>query len=366
MRQCIHAGFGIERYGEELTGPEYMARDIETMEAEGVEAMLGTMVLDLSPDRVLTVSSAGGVSRLRAGAVVLAMGCRERTRENVMIPGTRPAGVYTAGAAQNLMNLRNIMVGRRVVVLGSGDVGLIMARRMALEGAEVACVAEVMPVPGGLARNVRQCLDDLGIPLLLGHTAVEVRGEGRVSSVVLARVGEDLLPVPGTEMEVECDTLLLSVGLIPENELSSRAGIELDPATGGPVVDGSFMTNVPGVFACGNALHVHDVADWVSEEGAEAGRSAARWLSGDAPDWPFEVAAGRGLRYALPHRSGPGGVVKLRVSEPARDADIVGVVGSTEVFRKRFARAVPSEMLRVELPEWLDNVERLILEVERG
>lgn len=367
LNQCIHPGFGLERYGEDLTGPEYLARDAERVRALDIDTMLDTMVLDLSADRVLTLSNREGILRLRAGAVVLAMGCRERTRDNLLIPGTRPAGVFTAGTAQALVNLSNLMVGRHVVILGSGDIGLIMARRMALEGARVEMVVEIMPYPGGLPRNVRQCLEDLDIPLLLRHTVVEVRGEGRVSSVVVAEVDDRLRPVTGTEREVPCDTLLLSVGLIPENELSRGAGIEMDGRTCGPVVDGWYMSTLPGVFCCGNVLHVHDVVDQVSEEGALAGRAAARWVRGERPVSPVRVTAGEGIRYVVPQRIGmEGGRLGMRAVRPGRDVVVVLRAAGQVVHRRMLPRVVPSEMIVMEAPRPPVGTSELVVEVMPG
>ena len=298
LNQCIHNGFGLHTFREELTGPEYAARYIEKAGAAGIPCLCGTMVIGLTPGRAVTaVSREHGLFTLQAGAVVLAMGCRERPRGALNIPGTRPAGVYTAGTAQRLMNIEGLRVGREVVILGSGDIGLIMARRMKLEGAEVRAVAELMPYSGGLKRNIVQCLDDFGIPLLLSHTVVEVHGRQRVTGVTLAAVDAQRRPVPGSEKYIPCDTLLLSVGLLPENELSRAAGLDIDPATGGPCVDQRLATSAPGIFACGNVLHVHDLVDYVSQEAALAGQQAAAWLrarQGDtAAAVPLGFVAGR-------------------------------------------------------------------------
>ncbi|MBE3131346.1 MAG: FAD-dependent oxidoreductase, partial [Acidobacteria bacterium] len=281
LNQCVHDGFGLFLYNETISGPEYAERLIEDVVREPIKVETGTMVLDLGPDRVLRINSRAGYRLVRAGAVVLAMGCRERTREMIEIPGTRPAGVFTAGSAQNLVNLQNLRIGNAAVVLGSGDIGLIMARRLTFEGVAVKGVFEIMPWASGLERNVRQCLLDFGIPLELRSTVVEIRGRDRVASVVVAKVDDALGPVAGTESVIPCDTLLLSVGLIPENELSKRAGVALSPFTGGAVVDQTLMTSVPGIFSCGNVLHIHDVADWASYEGFAAGESAARYAAGE-------------------------------------------------------------------------------------
>ncbi|MDO4324875.1 MAG: FAD-dependent oxidoreductase [bacterium] len=279
LNQCIHNGFGLHTFHEELTGPEYAERFIQEAKAYDVEAWLNTMVLSLSPDRQITaMNREKGVFVIQADAVILAMGCRERPRGALNIPGTRPAGIYSAGTAQRLVNMEGFMPGKEVVILGSGDIGLIMARRMTLEGANVKVVAELMPYSGGLKRNIVQCLDDYGIPLKLSHTVIEIHGKERVTGVTLAQVDERRRPIPGTEEFISCDTLLLSVGLIPENELSVQAGIWMEAATQGPQVDESLSTNLAGVFACGNVLHVHDLVDYVSEEAALAGSRAAAYV----------------------------------------------------------------------------------------
>ena len=305
LNQCIHNGFGLHTFKEELTGPEYAARYIQRADELGIERRLGTMVLDISQDRIVTaVSPSEGITQIRAGAVILAMGCRERPRGALATPGYRPAGVYSAGTAQRLVNIEGQLPGREVVILGSGDIGLIMARRMTLEGAHVACVAEIMPYSGGLKRNIVQCLDDFGIPLLLSHTVVDVEGRDRVEAVTIAEVDERLRPIAGTEVRYPCDTLMLSVGLLPENELSREAGVELSTVTRGPVVDQSLQTNIPGIFACGNVLHVHDLVDFVSQEAAAAGTNAARYVAGgghDAGDSRgVPVSAENGVRYTVP------------------------------------------------------------------
>ncbi len=299
LNQCIHDGFGLHTFKEALSGPEYAARFIDRFRELGIAAMEETIVLSLSADRVLEVSTRGTYQRIEAGAVILAMGCRERTRGAISIPGHRPSGVYTAGAAQNFMNLENIMVGKKVCILGSGDIGLIMARRMTLEGAKVEAVFEILPYSSGLPRNIQQCLNDYDIPLHLNTTVTDIVGKGRLEGIRVAQVGEDRAPIPETERYVPCDTLLLSVGLIPENELTREAGVGMDPVTGGAVVDDSFMTSVPGIFACGNVLHVHDLVDWVSVEAAEAGRFAACFVREGrcALPSPIPVRPGNGVRY---------------------------------------------------------------------
>ena len=280
LNQCIHNGFGLHTFQEELTGPEYAARFIRMVKEQQIEYRLNTMVMDISQDKVITaMSRQEGMYQIRAKAVILAMGCRERPRGALNIPGYRPAGIYSAGTAQRLVNMEGFMPGKKVVILGSGDIGLIMARRMTLEGAEVKAVAELMPYSGGLKRNIVQCLDDFGIPLKLSHTVVDIKGKERVEGITLAEVDENRRPIPGTEEFFECDTLLLSVGLIPENELSGQAGVKLSNVTSGPVVNESLETNVEGVFAFGNVLHVHDMVDFVSEEAGNAGRNAAFYIN---------------------------------------------------------------------------------------
>jgi thioredoxin reductase len=355
LRQCVHDGFGLFLYKESISGPEYAERLAEDALREGVRARAGAMVLDMTADRLLRVNAADGYRLIRAGAVVLAMGCRERTREMIEIPGTRPAGVFTAGSAQHMVNLQNLRIGHDAVILGSGDIGLIMARRLTFEGMRVRGVFELMPWTNGLERNVRQCLHDYGIPLELSSTVVEVRGRDRVSGVVVARVDEALRPIAGTEREVACDTLLLSVGLIPENELSKRAGVELSPLTGGAIVDETLMTSVPGVFSCGNVLHIHDIADGASFEGFAAGRRAAEFLArgaGAAEGRRVRIAPGENVRYVLPQaaRAGTEGLeLNFRVTVPGRDrwVTVRGAASGAFYFRKKFPRLVPSEMLKI-------------------
>ncbi len=350
LNQCVHDGFGLFLYKETISGPEYAERLAEDVLREGIAVKTGAMVLDLGPDRLLRLNAPDGYRLIRAGAVVLAMGCRERTREMIGIPGTRPAGVWTAGSAQALVNLHNLKIGREAVILGSGDIGLIMARRLTFEGIKVKGVFEIMPWAGGLERNVRQCLKDYGIPLDLSRTVVEVRGRERLSSVVTARVDESLGPIAGTEDVVACDTLLLSVGLIPENELSKRAGVVLSPWTGGAVVDETLMTSREGIFSCGNVLHIHDVADWASFEGFEAGRHAAEYALGKRPArGTIAVSAKGGIRYVLPQllRQGmEGAKLHFRVARPGRGVKVEarGAATGRVYGSRRFARVVPSEM----------------------
>ncbi|MCX6568681.1 MAG: FAD-dependent oxidoreductase [Candidatus Aminicenantes bacterium] len=363
LNQCVHDGFGLFLYNETISGPEYAERLIEDVVREPIKVETGAMVLDLTPDRVLRINSRAGYRIVRAGAVVLAMGCRERTREMIEIPGTRPAGVFTAGSAQNMVNLQNLRIGNEAVILGSGDIGLIMARRLTFEGIVVKGVFEILPWVSGLERNVRQCLMDLGIPLELNSTVVEIRGRDRVESVVVARVerscdpGNDggSAPVPGTESVIPCDTLLLSVGLIPENELSKRAGVALSPSTGGALVDQALMTSVPGIFSCGNVLHIHDVADWASYEGFAAGEAAARYAAGErAAGATVRVSAGPNVKYALPQFVTPGmaGVEwSFRTTRPIRNVQVV-VTGKTtgKVYaRKKYGRLLPSELQKIKV-----------------
>lgn len=353
LNQCIHDGFGLHEFKEALSGPEYAARFISQLPGQGVEVMSGAIVLSLSPDRVLEVSKRGSLQRIRAGAVILAMGCRERTRGAISIPGHRPAGVYTAGAAQNLINLENIMVGRNVVILGSGDIGLIMARRMTLEGAHVEAVFEILPYSSGLPRNIQQCLNDYNIPLFLNTTVTEIRGTGRLEGVKVAQVGQDRSPIPETERYIPCDTLLLSVGLIPENELTREAGVSMDPVTGGALVDDTFMTSAPGIFACGNVLHVHDLADWVSVEAAEAGKFAAEYVRDQRKpaERQIPIKAGSGVRYTLPQTvSGDRKfTLSLRVTAPWRDRTVVVRSGDRVAARKKMMRLHPAEMIRLDI-----------------
>lgn len=286
LRQCIHNGFGLHRFHEELTGPEYAQRDIDRVRELNIPVECGTTVLSVSDQRVITcVSASKGFRRIEAGAVILAMGCRERPRGALCTPGTRCAGIYSAGTAQRFVNLEGFMPGKRVVILGSGDIGLIMARRMTLQGAKVLACVEIMPYSSGLNRNIVQCLEDYGIPLYLQHTVTDIRGRERLTGVTIARVDRKRIPVPGTEIHFACDTLLLSCGLIPENELSQGAGVEISPLTSGPVVSDNLETSVPGIFSCGNVLHVHDLVDHVSEEAMRAGQNAVKYINAESKDY---------------------------------------------------------------------------------
>ena len=353
LRQCIHDGFGLTRFGETLSGPEYAARFVREVEALGIECLSDTTVLEITPDRhVVASSSVHGMMEFEAGAIVLAMGCRERTRGAISIPGTRPAGVYTAGVAQAYINLKNKMVGRRVVILGSGDIGMIMARRMTLEGAEVLGVFEVQPYANGLPRNVEQCLNDYGIPLSLSHTVTEIRGTDRLEGVVISEVDDRMQPIPGTEREYACDTLILSVGLIPENELTWMAGAEKDPGTSGPAVDENYQTTVPGIFAAGNVLHVHDLVDFVSLEAEALADGAARFIrEGALPACNLAVRGNELVGGLTPSRiSGTGDVtVSFRVRRPLRNCTVELMQGDTVVKRRRMPKALPAEMIQIKL-----------------
>ena len=354
LNQCIHAGFGLHTFGQELSGPEYAQRFIDQVQQQEIPCLMDTMVLDLSGERVLTVTNrTEGLQQIKADAIILAMGCRERPRGALNIPGTRPAGIWSAGTAQRLVNMEGVMPGREVVILGSGDIGLIMARRMTMEGARVHAVAEVMPYSGGLKRNIVQCLDDFDIPLLLSTTVVQIHGRKKLEGVTLAQVDERRRPIPGTEQYIPCDTLLLSVGLLPENELSSAAGVALSPITGGPVVYDDLSTSLPGVFACGNVLHVHDLVDFVSQEAALAGEAAARYLSGSkADEEAISLLAEGGVRYTVPQyiRRDAGSVtVRFRVGQPYRDAAVC-IYTDGELLRRIPKRVLaPGEMEKVTL-----------------
>lgn len=351
LRQCIHDGFGLTRFGESLSGPEFAQRFIDRVKAENIDCITDCTVLDITPDKVITAASrAHGLLQIQADAVLLTMGCRERTRGALATPGTRPAGVYTAGVAQNYINLQNIMVGHEVVILGSGDIGLIMARRMTLEGAHVQGVYEVQPYPSGLPRNIEQCLNDYGIPLHLSHTVVDIRGQERLTSVVVAECDERFRPIPGTEQEIPCDTLILSVGLIPENELSLAAGVELDPRTRGAFVDEHCQTQIPGIFAAGNVLHVHDLVDFVALEAEALANSAAEYLqTGTLPACPLTVKAGQNVGHVIPQRiSGTRDfTLSLRVRQPLSGVTLVVRQGEHEVLRRKMRKALPAEMIQL-------------------
>ena len=380
LNQCIHNGFGLHTFKEELTGPEYAARFIEQAAELNIEYKLHTMVCDISHDKVVTVMNReDGMVMYQAKAVILAMGCRERPRGALNIPGYRPAGIYSAGTAQRLVNIEGFMPGKKVVILGSGDIGLIMARRMTFEGAKVQCVAEVMPYSGGLKRNIVQCLDDYDIPLYLSHTVIDIEGKDRLTGVVIAEVGPDRKPIPGTEMHYDCDTLLLSVGLIPENELSKKAEVEMSPITNGPIVDESLETNVKGVFACGNVLHVHDLVDYVSEEAALAGKNAAQYVkerygkdvqkSGEV----IEIKATDGARYTVPtsiHMDNMADLltVRFRVGNVFKDSYISVYFNDERVQHRKKQVMAPGEMEQIILKkkalEDFDGLKTITVKIE--
>ncbi|MBQ9416922.1 MAG: FAD-dependent oxidoreductase [Clostridia bacterium] len=353
LQQCIHNGFGLHRFGEELSGPEYAHRYEEMVRQRNIPFKLNTMVLDLTQDRRITATnSEDGVFYVDAGAVILAMGCRERPRGALNTPGTRPAGIYTAGTAQKLVNVKGCMPGRDVVILGSGDIGLIMARRMTLEGARVHAVCELMPYSGGLARNIEQCLHDFDIPLYLSTTVVGIKGRERLESVQIASVDENRRPIPSTIREIPCDTLLLSVGLIPENELTKSAGVPLDRTTQGAVVDQDRMTRVPGIFSCGNVLHVHDLVDYVSDEAAVAGRAAAAYLSGLEPGKEeIEIVPDGLVRYTVPQRLTRREQTRIffRVGGIYRNVRIVVRDGEREIYSAKKLKVAPGEMESITL-----------------
>lgn len=360
LNQCIHNGFGLHRFGVELTGPEYAGRYEDMLIGTGVKIQLGTMVIGIENRVISCVSKENGYEEISAGAIVLAMGCRERNRGPIFVPGDRGSGVFSAGSAQRYLNIEGYLVGRRVVILGSGDIGLIMARRMTLEGAKVLAVSEIMPFSNGLSRNIAQCLDDFGIPLYLSHTVTDIIGKGRVEAVVISQVDESMKPIPGTEKRFECDTLLLSVGLVPENELSRAAGIKIDPRTNGPVVGEDMQTSAEGVFACGNVLHVHDLVDYVSAESARAGAAAAEYVlrGGNAGGECLPVTASGSVGYTVPQSVCPQNVGKaldifFRVRKKIRRGEITVTSGGTVIasFKREFL--APAEMQKITVPKAL-------------
>ena len=358
LNQCIHNGFGLHTFKEELTGPEYASRFIEEAQKMEIPYQLGAMVLSITPEKVITyMSKAEGLVQISAKAVILAMGCRERPRGALNIPGFRPAGIYSAGTAQRLMNIDGYSVGKEVVILGSGDIGLIMARRMTLEGAKVKVVAELMPYSGGLKRNIVQCLNDYGIPLLLSHTVVGIDGKDRLTGVTIAKVDENRQPIPGTEIHYDCDTLLLSCGLIPENELTREIGVEMNRVTSGPNVDDKLQTGVPGVFACGNVLHVHDLVDYVSSEAALAGENAAAFvLNGGTAEKTHKVVikAENGVRYTVPQtidieNMNDSVTVRFRVGDIYRDRSVCVYYDGKKISGRKKRVLAPGEMEQVVL-----------------
>lgn len=352
LNQCIHNGFGLHTFNEELTGPEYANRYIDEVKKRNIEYRLNTMVIDISADKtVTTISSESGLVSIKAKTVILAMGCRERSRGALNIPGYRPAGIFSAGTAQRLVNMEGYMPGKRVVILGSGDIGLIMARRMSLEGAKVSVVAELMPYSGGLKRNIVQCLDDFDIPLKLSHTVTQIKGKERVEAVVISEVDSKGQPIPGTEEEYECDTLLLSVGLIPENELSRDMGIHINPVTSGAFVNDRLETNIDGVFACGNVLHVHDLVDFVSQEAATAGKNAALYVKGGYKKGSdiIKLEPIDRVRYTVPSHICLSSmedeqVVRFRVANVYKNVYVNAYMGDNRIIHKKRQIMAPGEM----------------------
>ena len=355
LNKCIHNGFGLHTFKEELTGPEYAKRFMDQVFELGIEYKLNTMVMDITDTKVVTaMNKTDGMFQIQAKAVILAMGCRERPRGALNIPGYRPAGIFSAGTAQRLVNIEGYLPGREVVILGSGDIGLIMARRMTLEGAKVKVVAELMPYSGGLKRNIVQCLDDYGIPLKLSHTVVDIEGKERVTGITIAEVGPDMKPIPGTEEHYSCDTLLLSVGLLPENELSKTAGVELSTITSGPVVNDALETSVEGIFACGNVLHVHDLVDFVSQEAANAGKNAAKYVKEGrvASNKEIKINAVDGVRYTVPCTIRPDQMddtvtVRFRVGKVFKNSAVTMYFGDEQVLKRKKQIMAPGEMEQV-------------------
>lgn len=352
LRQCIHDGFGLTRFGETLSGPEYAQRFIDDVKKQGIEIVTDATVIGLTQDRKVTAASKDGLLQYQADAVILTMGCRERTRGALSIPGERPAGVFTAGTAQAYINLKNKMVGKNVIILGSGDIGMIMARRMTLEGAKVQAVFEIQPYPSGLPRNIEQCLNDYQIPLYLNHTVTKIIGHNRLEAVEVSQVDENMQPIPGTEKRYDCDTLILSVGLIPENELSLMAGVELDPRTKGAVVDEFYQTSVPGIFAAGNVLHVHDLVDFVSLEAERLAKSVAAYLKEDLAPAEISIETGGLIGYTVPQKiSGARDVsLSFRPRKPVRGCRVEIRQDETCLVSRTYPKLLPAEMETIDLP----------------
>ena len=380
LNQCIHNGFGLHTFKEELTGPEYAQRFIDQVEELKIEYKLNTMVMDITPDKEITaMNRTDGLFHIQAKSIILAMGCRERSRGALNIPGYRPAGIYSAGTAQRLVNIEGFMPGREVVILGSGDIGLIMARRMTLEGAKVKVVAELMPYSGGLKRNIVQCLDDFGIPLKLSHTVVDIKGKERLEGITLAAVDHKGKPIPGTEEEYTCDTLLLSCGLIPENEISRSIGVDMEPVTSGPVVNESLETSAEGVFACGNVLHVHDLVDFVSEEAATAGRNAASYVKagGSLGELGTEIPiqAVDGVRYTVPknihvNRMADEQIVRFRVGAVYKNCYVSAYLNDERIIHRKRQIMAPGEMEQIKLKKEqlaaFDGLEKITVKIEEA
>ena len=380
LNQCIHNGFGIHTFNEELTGPEYAQRFIDQVEELKIEYKLNTMVMDINSSKEITaMNRTDGLFHIQAKSIVLAMGCRERSRGALNIPGYRPAGIYSAGTAQRLVNIEGYMPGREVVILGSGDIGLIMARRMTLEGAKVKVVAELMPYSGGLKRNIVQCLDDFGIPLKLSHTVVDIRGKERLEGITIAQVDNTGKPIPGTEEDYSCDTLLLSCGLIPENEISRSIGVDMEPITSGPIVNESLETSVEGVFACGNVLHVHDLVDFVSEEAAAAGRNAAAYVKAGCTlgekSKEIPITATCGVRYTVPkkihvNRMADEQIVRFRVGAVYKGCYISAYLNDERIIHRKRQIMAPGEMEEIKLTKeqlaGFDGLENITVKIEEA
>ncbi len=371
LQQCIHNGFGLHRFGEELSGPEYAWRYEMRVRELDIPVKLNTMVLDISPDKVITATSAqDGIFQIKADAIILAMGCRERPRGALNIPGDRPSGIYSAGMAQKLVNIMGYMPGKNVVILGSGDIGLIMARRMTLEGAKVHAVCELMPYSGGLARNIEQCLNDFNIPLKLSHTVTQIHGSERLEGVTISRVDENRRPIAGSEEYIECDTLLLSVGLIPENELTRQAGLDLDRVTSGAEVDQDRQTDIDGIFSCGNVLHVHDLVDFVSEEAEIAGMSAAEYVKGSlSHNTDIRISVDGKVRYTVPQKitALKDASIYFRVGNIYRNAKIVVRNGDNIIYSKKKEKLAPGEMECVKLTaDKLEGAKELHFSIENA
>lgn len=377
LNQCIHNGFGLHRFKEELTGPEYADRYVQEVLKRKIEFRLQTMVLCVTSDRIIDyVNETEGYTKIKAGAIILACGCRERPRGAINIAGSRPAGIFTAGTAQRLVNIDGYLPGKEVVILGSGDIGLIMARRMTYEGAKVKAVVELMPYSSGLNRNIVQCLEDYDIPLLFSHTVIDIKGQNRVTGVVVAEVDSSLRPKPETAKEYSCDTLLLSVGLIPENELARNAEVELSPVTGGAVVDENMMTSVEGIFAAGNVLHVHDLVDYVSEESAHAARSAVEYLNEKhQPEEKISINTGKGIRYTVPQLLNANTdyqplTIRMRVDNVYRNSRIVLKADDEIIYSRKKQIMTPGEMeslsLTSEIVEKMKSSKNIVFEVEAG
>lgn len=352
LRQCIHDGFGLTRFGVSLSGPEYASRFIGEVEKRQIPYITDTTVIEITKDKLVTAAGEEGLLQVQAKAVILTMGCRERTRGALAIPGTRPAGVMTAGVAQAYINLQNRMVGKEVVILGSGDIGMIMARRLTLEGAHVIAVFEVMPVASGLPRNIEQCLNDYGIPLYLSHTVTDIKGTDRLESVTISQVDDHMQPIPGTEKEYACDTLILSVGLIPENELTLGAGASLDDHTKGALVDEFYQSDVPGIFAAGNVLHVHDLVDFVSMEAEALAEGAAAYVrEGTLPECPVSVTAGANVGHSLPQKvSGKRDfLLSLRPRKPMQNVTLRVSQGEQTILERKMKKVLPAEMIQLKI-----------------